>query len=180
MSRPTLMQAHRTQGLRSPQAKTHLDTVCLGSQTSVNPVRVNITIVGVTPPILMATPFRAPVTARKEAIIIDTNCQQVRYRPLLQPVSEITASPLQHHLRFSTLVLCLVSSLLSIILAVMILLRTDSYLSGSSPTCVLSLLVILKLFRLLRVERAHIHVCRPTPPCTLFLPSWCFCSTAQI
>ena len=90
-----LVQAHRTPDPRLPQAETHLDTVSLGSQASVNPVRVNTTIVGVTPLILMATPFRAPVTARKEAIITDTgrsNCQQVRYRPLLQLVSEITAS----------------------------------------------------------------------------------------
>jgi hypothetical protein len=90
-----LAQAHRTQGPRPPQAETHLDTVSLGSQASVNRVRANTTIVGMTPLILMPTPFRAPVTARKEAIIIDTdrsNCQQVRYRPLLQLVSEITAS----------------------------------------------------------------------------------------
>jgi hypothetical protein len=87
-----LVQVHLTQGPRPPQAKIHLDTVSLGSQASV---RANTTIVGVTPLILMPTPFRAPVTARKEAIIIDTdrsNCQQVRYRPLLQLVSEITAS----------------------------------------------------------------------------------------
>ena len=77
-----LVQAHRTQGPRPPQAETHLDTVCLGSQALVNLVRVKIGIVGVTPSILMATPIHAPVTARKEAIIMDTdrsNCVIVRF-----------------------------------------------------------------------------------------------------
>jgi hypothetical protein len=109
------MQAHRTQDPRPPQAETHLDTVCLGSQTSANLVRVNTTIVGVTPSILIVIPLRAPVTApsRKEAIMIDTepsNCQQVRCCPLPQLVSEVTASrPIHLYLQFSTLVPCSVS-----------------------------------------------------------------------
>jgi hypothetical protein len=72
------MQAHRTPGLRLSRAETLLDMGCQASA---------LMIVGVIPWIPMATPFRAPVTARKEAInLIDidrTNCQQARHRPPL-------------------------------------------------------------------------------------------------